>query len=131
MSEPLGSKLLRRPIAVYIVAAFGFLFFGLMGHDFPPYLYIGIALALLCFFQAYYQNVAVWWGVLILYAVGAVFYGWALIEDLIMLAQHEHGRILLDFDDSVVFVAFVVLLFAVTIWLLSSRPSPNRHGSDV
>ncbi|MBM5812118.1 MAG: hypothetical protein FJ191_09160 [Gammaproteobacteria bacterium] len=92
MSEPRVSKFPRRPIAVYIVAGLGFLFFGLMGHDFPPYLYIGAALTLFCFFQAYYQNVVVWWGVLILYAVGAVFYGWALIEDLIMLAQHERGR---------------------------------------
>jgi hypothetical protein len=131
MSEPLGSKLLRRPTAVYIVSALGFLFFGLMGHDFPPYLYIGTGLALLCFFQAYYQNVAVWWGVLILYALGAAFYGWVLIEDLILLARHGHGRIFLDFDDSVVYVAFVALLFAVTIWLLNSRPRPNRHGSDV
>ena len=131
MSGPRGSKLSRRPIAVYVVAALGFLFFGLMGHDFPPYLYIGAALALLCFFQAYYQHVVVWWGVLILYAVGAVFYGWALVEDLIMLAQHGHGRIFLDFDDSVVFVAFVVLMFAVTIWLLRSRPSSHSHGSDV
>jgi hypothetical protein len=131
MTQPLGAKLSRRPVAVYIVAALGFLFFGLLGHDFPPYLYLGAALAIVGFVQTRFQNFAVWLAFLILYAAGAIYFAWILIADLIVVAQHGHGRIFLDFDDSAVFVGYVALMIGVTIWLLRSRPRPHAQASDV
>jgi hypothetical protein len=120
-----------KPIAVYIVAAVGFLLFGLLAHDFPPFFYTCAAIAVLCFFQAYYQVHVLWLGILLLYVAGAIFYGWLLVMELVHLSKGDSTRVLLDFDDSVVFIAFVGLLFGVSYWLLRSRPRRRTQVSDV
>jgi hypothetical protein len=66
------------------------------------------------------------------FAAGACLYAWLLIKDLVVLARGEAPSVLVDVDDSVVFLVVELTLLAVaTLLFIMWRPFRGRNNSPV
>jgi len=100
----------------YVIAGIGFLFWGLLGHD-TSFLLVTVLPALLCVTQAYFQRRALWVIIFGLYLLGTVLYSGLILIDVLSLVTGGGPRVLLDVDDSAVFLIFLLFL-AGTTWAL-------------
>jgi hypothetical protein len=96
-----------------------------MGED---YTFFGamLVLAALCLIQAQYQWRVTWGVIFALYLLASLLYSGRLILDVIAQFNGQ-PQVLLDLDDSVVFVVFVVYVVAVTWLLYRARPWRARR----
>jgi hypothetical protein len=112
--------------AVYAAAAAPALLFALMGWEHGAYMTFGV-LGLICLglaaWPARVGAAVLFWP----FAAGACLYGWLLAKDLVVLAKGGAPAVLLDLDDSVVFLAVELTLIAVAaLFLIMWRPLKAR-----
>lgn len=111
---------------VYLLAALPLLVFALIGVEYGAFL-LYLVPALICIIQFFRPTKVVWLVVSVVYLAGTATYVVALIADLVHLARGRQPSILVDSDDSAVFVLLVVFLVSVCFGLLKVRP---RFGDD-
>lgn len=112
--------------AVYAIAALPALVFTLMGWEHGAYMTFGL-LTVICLALAVWPArlgaVVLFWP----FAAGACLYAWLLAKDFVALARGGQTAVLLDFDDSVVFLVVEAILIAVaTLFLVMWKPSGHR-----
>jgi hypothetical protein len=114
--------------AVYALAAAPLLLFTLMGWEHGAYVTFGIP-TLICLGLALWPSRL---GAAILFwpfAAGASLYGYLLVKDLTVLSQGGAPEVLVDADDSVVFVVLELTLIAVSVlFLVMWRSSAARRS---
>jgi Ca2+/H+ antiporter len=112
---------------VYVLAAFGCLVLGLIGGDYT-FLIVILMPAVLCLVQAHYQWRPMWVVIFSLYLIGSLAYGGLLLVDVIALVSGKRPQVLLDLDDSVVFVVLLSYIITVTWLLYRARPWRARSA---
>jgi hypothetical protein len=114
--------------AVYALAAAPLLLFTLMGWEHGAYVTFGIP-ALICLGLALWPSRL---GAAILFwpfAAGASLYGYLLVKDVMVLSQGGAPSVLLDVDDSVVFVILELILITVSVlFFVMWRPAAARRS---
>jgi len=98
-----------------------------MGLEHGGYLVFGIP-ALICVWLA--VRPARRWATILFwpFTVGACLYGWLLVRDLIVLSQGGAPSVLLDTDDSVVFIMLELTLIALSVlFFVIGRPFAARR----
>lgn len=113
---------------LYVAAAFPFVFFLLLSHGHGSVVF-WLAPVVLCIAAAIWRSYGLWVILFGIYIVGSGAYTVLMIRDLLRLAAGESPQILLDFDDSAVFLALWVFLVGMTIALFRIRPT--RSGDLV
>jgi len=112
---------------VFALAALPLLLFTLMGWEHGAYVTFGIpTLVCVCLalWPARLGAAIFFWP----FTVGACVYGWLLVKDVIVLSQGGTPSMLLDMDDSVVFVALELTLVALSVLLFFVwRPFAARN----
>ena len=115
---------------VYALAAAPLVLFALIGWEYGASVTFAMP-ALIC------GALAIWptrLGAAILFwpfAAGACVYGWLLVKDLLVLSQGGSPSVLVDADDSVVFVVLELTLVAVSLlffvmWRPFLPPEPQK-----
>lgn len=115
--------------AVYGLAAAPLLLFTLMGWEHGAYVTFGVP-ALICLGLALWPSrlgaATLFWP----FAAGACLYGYLLVKDVVVLSRGGAPSVLLDADDSVVFVVLELILIAVSMLFFvmwrSSAPRRSR-----
>ena len=106
---------------VYFLAALPLFVFALVGVEYGASAYYSIP-ALICVAQFFRPTKTVWLVLFVLYLMGTGGYSVALIKDVGQLVGGGQPSILVDSDDSVVFVLLVIYLLAVCYGLFRVRP---------
>jgi len=106
---------------VYLLAAMPVLVFAIVGLEYGAWAFYLLP-ALLCLVQFFRPTKPVWFVLFVLYLVGTAAYVVALIKDVGQLADGGRPSILLDSDDSVVFVLLVLYLLAMCYGMFRVRP---------
>jgi len=106
---------------VYLLAALPLLVFAVVGLEYGAWAFYLIP-ALICVVQFFRPTKSVWFVLFLLYLVGTAAYVVALVKDIVQLGGGGQPSILLDSDDSVVFVLLVIYLLAVCYGLFRVRP---------
>ena len=83
--------------------------------------------AAFCLVQFFLPTVVGWSLVAGLFSVASCYYLVILLGDIGRLREGIRASAMLDFDDSVMFVAFLFVLLSVTIWLLFAAPVSIRQ----
>lgn len=112
---------------VYLVAAFPFFVFSLVGWGYgatPYYLVFG----LLCILQAIWPTLLGWIVVFLAYLFGTIIYAVTLFIDVSHILSDQNGLILSDLDDSVFFSMLLVLLVGICVALFYVRPREWDKG---
>ncbi len=106
---------------VYLFAALPLLIFALVGLEYGAFVFYLIP-ALICIMQFFRPTRTVWLVLFVLYLAGTVAYVVALIKDLVRITGGGQPSILVDSDDSVVFVLLIICLLAVCYGFYRVRP---------
>lgn len=126
MAAGTGYRHLRpRGSWVYLLASLPLLIFALVGAEYGALAFYLIP-ALICVVQFFRPTKPVWFVLFVLYLAGTAAYVVALIKDVVQLAGGGRPSILVDSDDSVVFVLLVIYLLAVCYGLFRVRPMFRR-----
>jgi hypothetical protein len=83
--------------------------------------------AAFCVVQFFLPTVAGWFLIAASFLVISAYYLLILVGDIVRLGDGERPSAMLDFGDSLMFLGFLVVLLAVTFWLLFSLPISIRH----
>jgi hypothetical protein len=83
--------------------------------------------AAFCAVQFLLPTVVGWSLIAVLFSVASSYYLLILHGDVGRLRQGARASVMLDFDDSVMFFAFLLILLSVTVWVLSSMPLSTRQ----
>lgn len=106
---------------LFIIASLPFLAFALIGWQYGAFYFYAIP-AVICIAQIIYPTMFGWLAIFSLYFVGTSIYIVLLAGDILKIIIKVRPKALLDFDDSIVFIFFVVVLIAVTFGLFKYRP---------
>lgn len=116
----------RRGGVLYFLAAIPFLAFGLLGWEhgaFPFYAAFGIFIASQFFYYSFFG----WIVVFGTYLTFTVLYTYLLVNDIFFGAN----KVLLDTDDSVVFIVVYIVISAFCVMLWRIRPNSRGELSDI
>jgi hypothetical protein len=83
--------------------------------------------AAFCLVQFFLPTVVGWSLVAGLFSVASSYYLLMLFRDIGRLREGTRVSAMLDFDDSVMFIAFLLVVISVTIWVLLSAPVSVRQ----
>jgi hypothetical protein len=83
--------------------------------------------AAFCLVQFFLPTVVGWSLVAGLFSVASSYYLLMLLRDIGRLREGTRASAMLDFDDSAMFVAFLLVVLSVTIWVLFSAPVSVRQ----
>jgi hypothetical protein len=83
--------------------------------------------AAFCVAQFFSPTVVGWFFIAALFTVSSAYYLSILVGDLGQLSKGARASAMLDLDDSLMFLGFLLVLLTVTIWVLSSMPLSIRH----
>lgn len=106
---------------VYFLAALPLFVFALVGVEYGASAFYLIP-AVICVVQFFRPTKPGWLVLFVLYLTGTATYLVALVKDVAQLAGGSRPSILVDSDDSVVFVLLVIYLLAVCYGLFRVRP---------
>ena len=100
---------------------------GITGYEYGA-LFLYLVPALICLAQCFYPTVFVRGLFFVIFSAGSAVYCVAILSDVYRLAVGGHPSILLDVDDSVVFILFLLILLVITFALYAIRPGlPAKH----
>ncbi len=122
----LGSRRDQPRRWLFVLASLPIVLFGLMGAEYgvlPFYL----AIAAVFLYQVFYPTLIVWFSVTLVYCVMVVAYVGQLIADLFSLLRGTRPSLFTDPDDSLFFGLLLAYMFALTMGLLFSRPTPQKN----
>jgi len=83
--------------------------------------------ATFCVAQFFLPTVVGWFLVAGFFSVVSAYYLLILVGDIGRLDEGVRASVMLDFDDSLMFLGFLFVLLSMTIWLLSSMPVSIRQ----
>jgi hypothetical protein len=83
--------------------------------------------AAFCVVQFFLPTVVGWSLIAVLFSVSSSYYLLILLGDFARFRHGARASVMLDFDDSVMFFAFLLVLLSVTFWVLSSLPVTMRQ----
>jgi hypothetical protein len=111
----------RTSRAAYLLSTLPFVFLWLLSHGHVEALWLLLPAAL-CLVQAIRPTRSIWVGVFGIYLVFTGIYGLVLLSDLMTLSGGGTPSVLLDTDDSIVFIALELAFIGLTAWLWIVRP---------
>ncbi|HSG31103.1 MAG TPA: hypothetical protein VLB82_06100 [Thermodesulfobacteriota bacterium] len=102
---------------IYLVAAIPFILVGLFGWEHGAFWFYLVP-AIIAVVQFFKPRMFIWCLLLLIYFVASIQYFYLLIADIIRILTGGSPSALLDTDDSVVFITFVLVIVSVTVFLI-------------
>lgn len=109
----------RHPL--YLVCGLLFLGIGVVGAEYGAFL-LYLVLSLVCAIQFAYPTALGWAFAFAPVAFVSALWALALVRDLARLALGKPLSVLLDFDDSAIFLLTLALCIGATAWMYRLRP---------
>lgn len=114
---------------IFLIAIIPFSLLALMGAEYGAF-FLYFWPALLCLIQFIYPTIFLWGIFLIVFLSGSVAYFILILKDIYKLIVGSSPSILIDFDDSIVFILFFIILVAITLGIFLSRPHRTSAEGD-
>jgi len=108
---------------IFIIAAIPAMLFALWGWEYGAF-FLYFPLAAICLCQFFYPTIAGWGFLFAVYSIGAVFYVYVFIRDIIqlILGDTSAASIFVDLDDSFFFLILITVIVSVAFGLYRMKP---------